>query len=104
MGKRGLKKREIHVKGFAVSDIGSMRKMYTHVANNLNSRNNPQSTGNNGKPRSRNGYGVFCYGGDNRTRTCDPLRVEQVLYQLSYASIEYSRERMIPLSAVLMIW
>ena len=27
------------------------------------------------------------YGGDNRTRTCDPLHVKQVLYRLSYASI-----------------
>ena len=26
------------------------------------------------------------FGGDNRARTCDPLRVEQVLSQLSYAS------------------
>lgn len=27
--------------------------------------------------------------GDNRTRTCDPLRVMQVLSQLSYASVSY---------------
>ena len=26
-------------------------------------------------------------GGDDRTRICDPLRVKQVLYRLSYASI-----------------
>lgn len=28
----------------------------------------------------------FFYGGDSWARTSDPLRVEQVLYQLSYAS------------------
>lgn len=27
------------------------------------------------------------FGGDDRTRICDPLRVKQVLYRLSYASI-----------------
>ena len=32
------------------------------------------------------GFEVF-YGGDDRTRICDPLRVKQVLYRLSYASI-----------------
>jgi hypothetical protein len=31
------------------------------------------------------------FGGDNRTRTCDPLRVEQVLYRLSYASSTFAR-------------
>ena len=34
----------------------------------------------------RNLCGDFV-GGDNRTRTCDPLHVKQVLYRLSYASI-----------------
>ena len=27
------------------------------------------------------------FGGDDRTRICDPLRVKHVLYRLSYASI-----------------
>ena len=28
--------------------------------------------------------------GDNRARTCDPMRVMHVLSQLSYASVHYS--------------
>ena len=35
---------------------------------------------------NKNLYEIFV-GGDNRTRTCDPLHVKQVLYRLSYASI-----------------
>ena len=31
--------------------------------------------------------GAVLFGGDDRTRICDPLRVKQVLYRLSYASI-----------------
>ena len=38
------------------------------------------------KPSKPFGFEGFC-GGDDRTRICDPLRVKQVLYRLSYASI-----------------
>ena len=31
--------------------------------------------------------GWFCFGGRNRTRTCDPIDVNDVLYQLSHATI-----------------
>ena len=31
--------------------------------------------------------GLLLLGGDDRNRLCDPLRVKQVLYRLSYASI-----------------
>lgn len=34
------------------------------------------------------------FGGDDRTRICDPLRVKQVLYRLSYASILVTRTRL----------
>ena len=37
---------------------------------------------------------VLFYGGDDRTRICDPLRVKQVLYRLSYASILVTRTRL----------
>ncbi len=44
-----------------------------------------------GSSRSRQNkktpVGVFCFGGDNRARTCDPLLVRQVLSQLSYTPI-----------------
>ena len=33
----------------------------------------------------------FSFGGNNRARTCDPLLVRQVLYQLSYASKKMER-------------
>lgn len=41
------------------------------------------------KCRSPEGFGSGKRNGDNRTRTCDPLRVMQVLSQLSYASVNY---------------
>ena len=37
------------------------------------------------KPLKTNVFKGF--GGDDRTRICDPLRVKQVLYRLSYASV-----------------
>ena len=36
------------------------------------------------------------FGGDDRTRICDPLRVKQVLYRLSYASILVTRTGLEP--------
>ena len=35
---------------------------------------------------------ILIYGGNNRTWTCDPLLVRQVLSQLSYASIKWCSE------------
>ena len=40
------------------------------------------------KEKHPKSYDFGCFlGGDDRTRICDPLRVKQVLYRLSYASI-----------------
>ena len=41
-------------------------------------------------------FGVVLFGGDDRTRICDPLRVKQVLYRLSYASILVTRTGLEP--------
>ena len=39
------------------------------------------------KIRRKTSTDFFTYGGGKGTRTHDPLRVEQMLYQLSYASV-----------------
>lgn len=31
-------------------------------------------------------FGLYGFGGRNRTRTCDPIDVNDVLYQLSHAT------------------
>ena len=38
---------------------------------------------NNEKPRNRDGFRAFDDGARYRTRTCDPMHVKHVLYQLS---------------------
>lgn len=43
------------------------------------------------------------YGGNNRARTCDPLLVRQVLFQLSYAPIGASSNGSIPANYVVSI-
>ena len=75
---------------FTSTCVNGLVVQLVHIENcTLSARKNAPSQGEKGKKKSLDFSRLFRVGGRNRTRTCDPIDVNDVLYQLSHATMSF---------------